>query len=322
MDFWRKTLTCLENRENAVLIYVVHSSGSSPGRQGFRMLVTSSDMFGSVGGGIMEHKMVELARNLLFQGRFDPFVRRQIHQSGLGSDRSGMICSGEQTLCFIYLDAQGENRESADLVCLRSIVDTENGQLILSSKGLQVINEVDADNAGESIWKAGNQWQYTEPLRSEPLAVVIGSGHVGLAVSRQMKWLGFRVLAIDNREGLNTLEQNVWAEQRIIADYDEIDKFVPEGPEIYVILVSFGYRTDAQIIRKLLGRHFRYFGVMGSISKMEVLLEELRNEGFSSESLAFLHTPVGLPINSETPAEIAVSIAAEIISIRNKRLGA
>lgn len=307
----------METAASGVLIYVVHSSGSSPGRQGFRMFVAKEAMFGSIGGGIMEHKMVELARSLLSRGHFKPFVRRQIHQSGLGSDRSGMICSGEQTLCFVCLSGVADIDHVQDVQLIRKITETESGRLRITPEGLQVIGFKEASITGKCTWQHGENWEYTEVLRKDPLAVVIGSGHVGLAVSRQMKMLDFQVLAIDNREGLNTLEQNTWADQRVVADYDQIDNFVPQGPDIYVILVSFGYRTDAQIIRRLLGKRYRYFGVMGSNSKMKVLLEELRNEGYSSEMLASLHTPIGLPVNSETPAEIAVSIAAEIISIKN-----
>ncbi|HVE56794.1 MAG TPA: XdhC family protein, partial [Pyrinomonadaceae bacterium] len=74
---------------------------------------------------------------------------------------------------------------------------------------------------------------------------------------------------------------------------------------------------DEIVIRKLFGKEFKYFGVLGSRAKMKTLLRDLEKEGFDKEKLARIRTPIGLKINSRTPEEIAVSIAAEIIAVKN-----
>jgi xanthine dehydrogenase accessory factor len=81
--------------------------------------------------------------------------------------------------------------------------------------------------------------------------------------------------------------------------------------------MTLGYRSDAVVIRKLVGGEFKYFGVLGSRAKMGTLMKELRDEGLAVDELDRIRTPIGLPINSRTPEEIAVSIAAEIISVKN-----
>jgi xanthine dehydrogenase accessory factor len=81
--------------------------------------------------------------------------------------------------------------------------------------------------------------------------------------------------------------------------------------------MTLGYKSDAAVIRKLIDRDFKYFGVLGSRAKMKTLLRELEKEGFAKEKLSRIRTPVGLQINSRTPFEIAVSIAAEIIAVKN-----
>ena len=85
-----------------ILLYVLQSEGSSPGRQGFKMAVAADDDFcGTIGGGIMEHKFVEMARAFLRKDNAEQDVYRQVHDKSAGKDQSGMICSGEQTI-FLY----------------------------------------------------------------------------------------------------------------------------------------------------------------------------------------------------------------------------
>ena len=103
-DFWKQLIREIETGGSIVLLYVVESQGSSPGRQGFKMFVSQRTMVGTIGGGFMEHKLVELARNKLQDGKFESFLKRQVHQSDSKQDKSGMICSGEQTIAFVYLD--------------------------------------------------------------------------------------------------------------------------------------------------------------------------------------------------------------------------
>jgi xanthine dehydrogenase accessory factor len=100
LDFYTKLKEVLLQEERLILMVVIANEGSSPGRKGFKMLVTKSQMFGTIGGGIMEHKLVEYAQTLLDKPVFDPFVKKQIHDKSAFKDQSGMICSGQQTIAF------------------------------------------------------------------------------------------------------------------------------------------------------------------------------------------------------------------------------
>jgi xanthine dehydrogenase accessory factor len=93
---WALAAAALRAGQPAALLCVVHSAGSSPGRQGFKMVVTTDAVAGSIGGGIMEHKWVELARQRLHAGDYTPLLRPQIHRREAPADRSGMMCAGEQ----------------------------------------------------------------------------------------------------------------------------------------------------------------------------------------------------------------------------------
>ncbi|RZK47734.1 MAG: hypothetical protein EOO59_17510 [Hymenobacter sp.] len=91
---------------------------------------------------------------------------------------------------------------------------------------------------------------------------------------------------------------------------------IAPGPHRYVVVMTVGYRTDAVVLRRLLGHSYRYLGVMGSAAKVAELRRVLAEEGFD---VSGLRGPIGVPINSRTPEEIAVSVAAELIAARNSQ---
>ncbi len=110
-DFWQQVLSRVQQGDRCAVLCVVESIGSSPGRRGFKMcVVQGGGMFGSIGGGSMEHKLVELARTLFERNDGFPLLKRQIHQADIGQDRSGMICSGEQTVAFFRLHGEDDRR--------------------------------------------------------------------------------------------------------------------------------------------------------------------------------------------------------------------
>ncbi len=311
MNFWKHIIRYLKQEERVALLIVLESIGSSPGRQGFRMMVSESGMMhGTVGGGIMEQKMVELAKSKLIEGTKTPFKKRQVHRAEAEKERSGMICSGEQTLAFYFLDPE-------HLPLVEAVTKDTSAVLIADQDGLQLAKG--SPEAGQFRYETSGEasWRFEEQLHFTNTAYIFGGGHVGLAMSRCMAMLDFRVVVFDDREGLNTLEQNSWADEKHIIKYSEAERYVPEGERSYVIVMTFGYRPDEVIIRRLLGRKFRYLGLMGSRHKIEVMRENLLKDGYKKEDWDTVFTPIGIPIHSKTTDEIAISVAAEIINVKN-----
>ena len=99
----------------------------------------------------------------------------------------------------------------------------------------------------------------------------------------------------------------------------ELSELIPSGENNYVVVMTFGYRTDDMAVRALLQKQFKYFGLLGSKKKIEKMFAEYKNEGMDEGLLDKIYSPIGLQIKSETPEEIAVSIAAEIIKVKNDR---
>ncbi len=314
--FWQFIATFLENGEEGMLLVVGESTGSSPGRQGFKMAVTTNgEMCGSIGGGIMEHKLVELAKEKLRKNEMTPFLKKQIHRKETASlltagERSGMICSGEQTVIFFPLKSFRLPDIHRIIRCL------ENGipAVMILSPGTFAVSE-NTNPKVINFRKGSPDFVFEQNLGYSKRAFIIGAGHCGLALSELLANLDFFVTLLDDRPGLNTFEKNRFAHQKQIVDYDRIAEFVPPGEQHYVVIMTLGYRSDELIIRQLIAHDYIYIGVLGSEAKAQKLLENLRTDNFSEERLAKLRIPAGLKIHSQTPMEIAVSIAAEMISV-------
>ncbi len=318
LEIWQFAAEKLKRNESVMLLVVAESSGSSPGRQGFKMIVAGDEIIGSVGGGVMEVRLAELARFKIENSRFkiDPEIVEQIHRKN-SAHSSGMICSGKQTAIFYRLD-------SPDLKTVRKIIGAiKNGQ----PKNLQIskfkfeLSDYQAENLDFKFERSGKKdFLYREKLGYKNRLFIVGGGHCALALSEIMSKMDFHITLFDDRPNLNTLSKNKFVHRkRIVESYQKIDEFVPTGANHFIVVMTLGYKTDEVVIRKLLDVNFKYFGVLGSRAKMATLLKELKKEGFPEDKLNRIRTPIGLPINSRTPEEIAVSIAAEIIAVKNSK---
>lgn len=302
-----------------MLLYVLESSGSSPGRQGFFMSVNaSSEMEGSIGGGIMEHKFVELAKSKLKEGEDqDAEIKKQVHDKSAAKNQSGMICSGEQTI-LLYKLQDPDIGPIEDLI--NSLEDLKNGTLDLSPDGIKFSDQPPAKDFN-FVMRSEDDWEYKEKTGYKNHLFIIGGGHCSLAFSRLMRPMDFYIHVIDERPGLKTMNENEAAHEKyIVKDYSELENLVSSGEDHYVVIMTFGYRSDDIALRSLIDKKFRYLGLLGSKKKIEKMFEDLVSEGVPPEAIQRVHAPVGISIKSQTPEEIAVSIAAEIISIKNALL--
>jgi len=316
MNLWNFIYDQLNADHKIILMIVVESYGSSPGRQGFKMAISETgEMSGSIGGGIMEYQMVELAKKMFHQP-FAPFIKRQNHNKEAEKDQSGMICSGHQVIAFYPLLPEKENK-----ILIRNIIDclNNNCKQVLSILPDKIdLKEKQQENQYESAIVNENTWEYHERISYKNEIYIIGGGHVGLAFSQMMRFLDFYVHIVDNREDLNTMKQNNFAHQKHYIDYNKIDEFIPEGNNIYAVIMTHKHISDKNVLKNLIRKDLKYLGLMGSKTKVKKIFEQLIGEGYTEEELQKVYSPIGIDIKSETPEEISVSIAAEIIKVKNK----
>ncbi len=335
-ELWQFVAKRLERGANVMLLVVAESTGSSPGRPGYKMAVgADGELVGSIGGGVMEVNLVEESRRLLsvppaIAGGF----REQVHQKN-SPNASGMICSGKQTVIFKLLTPNDSATVDSiiDGVELRrwemlTISPTEFRISLSTTPSAEAaatppiqegsLISPPANARGTDFSVTDTDFTYTERLGFKHDLYIIGGGHCALALSQLMSKMDFHISLFDDRPELNTIEKNRFAHDVTIIDgFDHIDEHVHSGDRSYVVVMTLGYKSDAQVVKALINHDFIYFGVLGSNAKMSAMFKEFIKEGMPAEKLDRIRTPVGIAINSRTPEEIAVSIAAEIISVKN-----
>mgnify|MGYP005989183595 CR=1 FL=1 len=316
MKFWQQLLHKLQENKKAYVLTVIQNFGSSPGRKGFKMLVAEDGfIFGSVGGGVMEFTLVEETKNLLASKNTPILFKKQIHQ-GNGEDKSGMICSGEQTVVFHPFEI-----DKIDFVksLLEISQNNEQKTICFSPTGIDFISNQIKEKYEATI-KSDTDWEFKELIGFKETITIVGGGHVGLSVSQLFRQLNFHVIVFDNRENLNTLEVNNFAHQKQVIDYTDIEKHIKQGNDSYVVIMSNKYTDDKIVLSQIIRNDYKFIGVLGSKAKLKTMWEVMLKEGFTQQELDSVYAPIGLQIKSQTPEEIAVSIAAQIIEVKNKKL--
>lgn len=306
----------LQNQFPVMLMTVVESHGASPGKAGFAMAVAANgERCGTIGGGAMEVKWVGQSLTLLAEESRTPIVRKLFHSRETTQESSGLICAGSQTILLkpLYPDSLKTVAEIAN-----TFVEHLFGMLRITPDEFGIKHELRNGEDTSFTYNAAHDWIFEQNVGVLDTVYVIGSGHVGLALSRIMSTLDFRVVVIDDRADAATFVDNCFAHQRIHSSYDEIGKFLCGNERKYVAIVTTAYKCDEAALKAIISLNAKYIGLMGSAAKTKQIFEDLKNDGFTEDQLKRIHTPIGIPIESETPEEIAVSIAAEIIMVKNE----
>jgi xanthine dehydrogenase accessory factor len=178
--------------------------------------------------------------------------------------------------------------------------------------------DLNDDFVQESGLICGGQMEvYIDPIAPAPALYIVGAGHVGWHLARMAADAGFRIHVIDDREKFANAERFPAAET---IEVDDIGAWLHRAelpPSAYAVVVTRGHTHDFEALRALAARDLRYVGLIGSRAKVARIFEALEAEGMPVECLGRVHAPIGLDIGAITPAEIAVSILAELIAIRH-----
>lgn len=159
---------------------------------------------------------------------------------------------------------------------------------------------------------------FLEPHRAERRLVVIGAGHVGQAVARQMVTLGWDVTVMDPRAEFLARPEFAGC-HTVLTQFVESAEQIPFSADLFVLVMTPHHEFDRELASRCIAKPWRWLGVMASKRKAEAIRRHLLAQGAPPEQVARLRSPVGIEIGSETPAEIAVSIAAELIQVTAKK---
>ncbi|HET9910673.1 MAG TPA: XdhC family protein [Anaerolineales bacterium] len=162
---------------------------------------------------------------------------------------------------------------------------------------------------------------FVEPILPPAMILVIGTGHVGKAVAHLAKWLGFRVAVSDDRPEFCTPEAVPGADAYYPVEMGKLTEQMKINKQTYIVITSRGSNVDQEGLPSLLASNAGYIGVIGSKRRWLTTVKGLKEKGVPEEKIARVHSPMGLELNAETPEEIAVSILAEVLMVKDKGTG-
>jgi len=173
-------------------------------------------------------------------------------------------------------------------------------------------NEASYDNG---LICGGTLEVFVEPILPQPVVVLFGGGHVSMAVAKSAAAAGFGVSVVDDREAFANAQRFPMA-QEIYTSYEEaFEKIQPNG-STYLVIVTRGHKEDMHVLAWAVRTGARYVGMIGSKRKVISVYKALEKDGYREEEFERVYAPMGLDIGALAPEEIAISIVAELISLR------
>ena len=316
-SFWQTVASLLEKGQNVFLALVAEHTQHSPGTMGAKLLVAKNhDPVGTIGGGIMEYKLVKQAGDILEQDNYTPEIQTLIHRKSGPGEKSGMICAGKQTNLY-YLCHPEKDGETVERI-KHNLENDQSATLTISPSSMLVKKQKpDVNKPQIKLSVRENGWLYEEQLLNFKRIAIIGGGHCSLALSRVMKNLGYGVFVYETRENVFTITENRYTRSvQIVDDYRDAASLINYPELTNVVVMTTDVDSDVQGLLGLIDLPSPFIGVMGSQAKIAEILRRLKSEGISEDQLSHLTAPVGTPMTSNTPEEIAISVAAQILQKR------
>ena len=342
----------LQAQTPCVLVTVLQTHGSTPQKAGSSALIGIDHLLaGTVGGGITELKVIHLTQLSLkshLSGMFS------FDLSGDLAKGSESICGGGMTL---LLDAAPELHLPVFMQLKQSLAERQKGVLItlidnsnpeeikisrhwysktnqphlpdeIRSKIEPLIMEMlDRSNTGSNqlipLKKLGSKqdgYLFLECIVPKSSLIIAGAGHIGQSLAHLGKFLDFAVTVWDDRPE--------YATKSLIPDADfvlsgSIDSFADQllmGDDSYLVIVTHGHKSDAEVLRKFISSGLAYIGMIGSKAKVAQMRISFLDNGWATpEQWERIYTPVGLDIGAQTVEDISVSIAAQLVKVRNQK---
>ena len=317
--FWEQVGRHLERGERVFVACVAEHTRGSPGTAGAKLLVAEGGgLHGTIGGGTMEHRLVEQARTLLREGGAQPEKRTLVHSDSAEGERSGMVCEGSQSNVFCVLAAD-RDRTTVDAMA-GAVREDRPAWMAIDAAGLRLLDrEPDFSRPPFALTGQGERWRYEEDLLNRRRLVVIGGGHCAVALAEVMARLGYRTRIFDTRTEVVTHDRAAAVGSvSHVADYAAAGPLIGYPELTAVVVMTADYQTDVRALLGVADLPVPFVGLMGGRRKIGRIFARLREEGMAQETLDRVHAPVGLDIGSDTPEEIAVSVAAQILRERNR----
>jgi xanthine dehydrogenase accessory factor len=340
VDIFHKVASALEEGRNVALVTVIATTGSTPGKVGYKMLVCDEggSIAGTVGGGRVEAKMIEEAakqlgspRSRLF--RFDLGKTPDDEDGICGGSVEFLIETFDETALPLFreLSGAGDGHEGGVLLSilspdgpprkirLRDVEHAEAAGIRLPQEVMTVIKDVALSGRPGARASAGGIDLFVEGLTVQPTVILFGAGHLSFDIARYARSVHFGVAVCDDRPEYANRERFPDADEIIVEDFPRTFDRMRIDSHSYIVIVTRGHKCDEIVLERAVRTEARYIGMIGSRPKTLTLLQKLRDKGVPKELLDRVYSPIGVSIGAVTPQEIALSIVCELVKVR--RLG-
>lgn len=327
-ELYRKLLERIEEKKQTMLVFITAGDGSIPRTTGSYMLVSENGrIFGTIGGGNLEYQAVLHAVELLKEEKSE----LRDYDLGTGEGKGlGMVCGGRVKVCFFFV--KGKEEEKTALLQAQSLQKTYRDYWILFAlDGTRICvwtreewdeQEKKPETKGHCcILELDETVCYAEEFCYDGKVYLFGGGHLAQELVPVLTHLDFCCIVLDDRAEYVQKELFPDAEETRLVDFTCLAQMLSIQKNDYLVIVTRGHRCDADAEAFALTTDASYIGVVGSRRKTQYVREKLESQGFTKEQLDRVYAPIGLEIGSETPAEIAISIAAQLIRIRSAKTG-
>jgi len=321
---------------------IVGTKGSTPQVQGVSAIFSENGLVsGTLGGGILEATAQEKASQAIAE-------KRSLHfefdlDAGV-SDAESAICGGKARILidadpkkyiniFRNINNSLKKRQPGVLVTMIPEDKTEILRYWIEKNTItDSVPEPELSKHKEEIKKCLEENQcyflkntyslFIEPIFPIPELIIAGAGHIGQAVSHLSSLLGFEVTVIDDRPEFCNMDKCPDADHLIVENIAKAVQEIPKTPDTYIVIVTRGHQYDSDVLRQCIDSDAAYIGMIGSKRKIRLMRGKFIDEGWSTPSqFDHIHAPIGIEIGSKTVQEIAVSICAQLVLVRNQKTG-
>lgn len=333
-------LELIRQGEDLVLARVIGVKGSSPREVGAAMAVRkNSEIVGTIGGGLIEAAAMKKAQEIFVSGGC---ATLEFDMTGDDLKTADMVCGGTMEVLVELLAAApetvhtfagiNENRRHSRTSYLVTDLPGVAGvctmkRRLLSAGGLHEVplmpdplEEAVYALAEPAVISVDGRRYWVDVIRPGGIIYIMGAGHISREVSELAQRVGFMTVVMDDRpEYANRERFGKQAEVVVLKSFDDCFEGVHMDDNGYIVIVTRGHIYDKVVLGQALKTGAGYVGMIGSIRKRDTIYRSLMEDGFAADQIGRVHCPIGLKMDSETPAEIAVSIVGELINVRAEK---
>jgi xanthine dehydrogenase accessory factor len=306
-------LLSLLSQGAVVVATVISTKGSVPREVGAKMLITCDRCIDTIGGGAGEAKVIAQARKVLQTGEKR---RIEIDLSGSPKRQTEGVCGG-----WMEILLERWQGDAAIAIARQIITELKLGRSVILVTPFGDAYPYLIKEKGERR-KEKDSEAFIEVLEPAPMLLIVGAGHVGEQLARVAHLIGFQIAIQDDRPEWANSERYPQA-AFIYSNIEQALEELSNHSSLHVALVTRGYRYDLDALTALLNRDLpcAYIGMIGSERRVMQVYEQTKQMGISEDKLTSIYAPIGLDIGALTPAEIAISIGAELIMLRRGGTG-